>query len=279
MKKTISLLLIIVCLFSFASCGKNEITDTPSVGLQDGSLPLTVTVTFPEGFTLVQIAERLQENNVCTAADFIELTNDRGYLKALTYSFLGGIDNPKKRPFILEGYIFPDTYEFYTGEGAEAALKRFLDNTETKLTDAYKTRAAELGYSMDEILTLASIIQEEAGEIQHMADVSSVLHNRLNNEAYGILQCDVTINYINDAVKDSPYINKRVSSVSKNYNTYKCYGLPLGPITNPGLHAIEAALYPADTNYYFFVTDALWNYYYAETYEEHQANCEIAGIY
>ena len=180
---------------------------------------------------------------------------------------------------MLEGYIFPDTYEFYTNEGAEAALTRFLDNTEHKLTEEYKAQAEATGYTMDQILAIASIIQEEASEAQHMPNVSSVLHNRLEDEYFGMLQCDVTINYINDCVIDSPYISVDVEEVSENYNTYKCYGLPLGPICNPGIQAIEAALYPPETDYYFFVTDADWNYYYAETYEEHEVNCEIAGIY
>lgn len=278
MKKLIVAILIILCLFSLASCGKDEeemTTTDPSAT----ALPLTVVVTFPEGYTVKQIAELLEQNHVCTAQDFISLTNNASYLRSLDYTFLKQIPNYAKRPFILEGYIFPDTYEFYTNEGAEAALTRFLDNTEQKLTAEYKAQAEATGYTMDEILALASIIQEEAGDPQHMPDVSSVLHNRLENENFGILQCDVTINYINDCVKDSPYIKADVDEASENYNTYKCYGLPLGPICNPGTHAIEAALYPPKTNYYFFVTDENWNYYYAETFEEHEVNCEIAGVY
>lgn len=278
MKKLIPVILIILCLFSFASCGKDEEEMTTTDPLAT-ALPLTVVVTFPEGYTVKQIAELLEQNHVCTAQDFISLTNDASYLRSLDYTFLKQIPNYAKRPFMLEGYIFPDTYEFYTNEGAEAALTRFLDNTEQKLTAEYKAQAEATGYTMDEILALASIIQEEAGDPQHMPDVSSVLHNRLENENFGILQCDVTINYINDCVKDSPYIKADVDEASENYNTYKCYGLPLGPICNPGTHAIEAALYPPKTNYYFFVTDENWNYYYAETFEEHEVNCEIAGIY
>ncbi len=278
MKKLIAVILIILCLFFLASCGKAEEPVTTTNPLES-TLPLTAVVTFPEGYTVKQIAELLEENNVCTAQEFIDLANNSSYLKGLEYSFLKQIPNYKERPFMLEGYIFPDTYEFYTNEGAQAALTRFLDNTEEKLTAEYKAQAEATGYTMDEILAIASIIQEEAGDPQHMPNVSSVLHNRLEDEAFGILQCDVTINYINDCVKDSPYIKADVDKVSENYNTYKCYGLPLGPICNPGTHAIEAALYPPKTNYYFFVTDEDWNYYYAETFEEHEVNCEIAGIY
>lgn len=279
MKKLLCTFLIIVCLFSFASCKKDEEVTTTASASEGTTLPLTVTVTFPEGYTVVQIAELLQQNNVCSAEEFIDLTNNASYLKNLGYSFIGGITDYKKRPFILEGYIFPDTYEFYTNEGAEAALKRFLDNTESKLTAEYKIQAELTGYTIDEIMTIASIIQEEASEHQHMPNVSSVLHNRLESYDYGMLQCDVTINYINNYVSNSPYISVSADAVSENYNTYECYGLPAGPITNPGVHAIEAALYPPETNYFFFVTDDDWNYYYAETYEEHQINCENAGLY
>lgn len=279
MRKIICILLAVLCLFSFSSCNKPEEVTTTDPALQESTLPLTVTVTFPEGYTVVQIAELLKQNNVCDAAEFIRISNDFSYLKSLGYSFIEGIDEYAKRPFILEGYIFPDTYEFYTNEGAEEALKRFLDNTEAKLTDEYKAQALMNGYSMDEIITIASIIQEEASEHEYMPGVSSVLHNRLKSDDFWSLQCDVTINYINDYVKDSPFINAKVSEVSESYNTYECYGLPVGPICNPGVHAIEAALSPPETNYFFFVTDADWNYYYAETYEEHQVNCEKAGLY
>lgn len=274
MKKLICGLLIIVCLFSFASCGKEDENTH-----QNGELPLTVTVTFPEGYTVKEIAELLQENHVCDAAEFISLSNNARYLKGLDYSFLNQIPGYKKRPFILEGYLFPDTYEFYTNEGAEAALSRFLDNTEAKLSLEYKLKAELMGYTIDEILALASIIQEEASEQEHMPGVSSVLHNRLEKHDYDRLECDVTVNYIKNNVKDSPYIRVDIDEVYGNYDTYECYGLPLGPICNPGVNAIEAALYPPETNYFFFVTDADWNYYYAETYEEHQINCKKAGVH
>ena len=283
MKKLISVLLILVCLLSLASCKNNDGEDVTEATqpdyIEETTEDPTVTVTFPEGWTVKEIAEELERNGVCGAKEFIDLTNNTSYLKTLTYSFFSDIKNASKRPFILEGYIFPDTYEFYKEEGAEAALTRFLDNTEEKLTDEYKTRAAATGYTMDEIITIASIIQEEASEYQHMPGVSSVLHNRLEDEDYGMLQCDVTIHYIDENVRNSPYITDDPDVVTEYYDTYECYGLPTGPICNPGAQAIEAALTPLVTNYFYFVTDDDWNYYYAETYEEHQENCENVGLY
>lgn len=288
MKRFLVVSLVLVCLFLFVSCKKEETITMPPLTVSSTTETtatttttesLTVSVTFPEGYTVVQIAELLQENGVCSATDFITLANNYDYVKSLGYTFIDGIDEKEKRPYLLEGYVFPDTYEFYRGETAEIALSRFLDNTEQKLTAEYKEKAKASGYTMDEIIAIASIIQEEASEHKHMPNVSSVLHNRLESVDYGRLECDVTINYINDCVKDSPYIKADVDAVAENYNTYKCAGVPVGPICNPGTHAIEAALAPAETNYFFFVTDEEWNYYYSETYEEHVEKCEAVGIY
>lgn len=240
--------------------------------------PLTVTVTFPEGMTLVQIAEKLEESKVCDASEFIALTNNYEYIQTLGYTFTEGITNPEDRAFYLEGYIFPDTYEFYKSESAERALKRFLDNTDKKLTAEYRQRAEESGFTLDEIITLASVVQEESFTHDSVKNVSSVLHNRLKSSSFPRLQCDVTIHYINEYVAESPYLTGDKSVFAEEYNTYKCEGLPAGPITNPGLASIEAALYPAETDYYYFVTDSDWNYYHASTYAQHKANCNKVGL-
>lgn len=281
MKRIISLSLILLCLFSLASCKKDEPGSTtfPSSTTEATTTEsLTVTVTFPEGYTLAQTADLLEKNKVCSAAEFITLTNDTDFISTLGYSFTAGITEAKDRPFVLEGYIFPDTYEFYRYEGAEAALKRFLDNTTLKLTDEYLKKAKETGYTVDEILTLASIIQAEASEHKYMKDVSSVLHNRLN-DPYGKLECDVAIHYIKNTVETSPYITFDKDTVYGGYDIYDHQGLPRGPICNPGTHAIEAALSPNDTDYFFFVTDEQWNYYFNETWEAHDRKCRELGIY
>lgn len=277
MKKITALVLALITLFMLTGCqNQKQEKETTTTAVTTTEDP-TVRVTFPEGYTAKQIAEKLEENGVCSAKDFMALVQGQ-YHAALSYGFIPGIENAENKAFVLEGYIFPDTYDFYKGESAEAALARFLKNTDAKLTQEYSLRAAELGYTMDEIITLASIIQEEAGNPEEMPLVSSVLHNRIESPDYGKLQCDVTINYVNDCIKDSPYLTGDTEKYSELYNTYKCDGLPVGAICNPGIDAIEAALYPADTNYYFFVTDSDWNYYYAETYAEHQQNCRNVGL-
>lgn len=276
MKKIIYTLFLFLVLFTLCACSSDgEIIDIDET--DDTTKSLTVTVTFPEGLTLVQIAQKLQENEVCDAARFIEISNDYSYISSLGYSFISDIEDYNERAYILEGYVFPDTYEFYRGESEEKALSRFLNNTQRKLTAEYKERAKELGYTLDEIITLASIVQEESYTDESVKNVASVLHNRLKSPSFPKLQCDVTIHYVNDYITDSPYIASDEDFPEK-YNTYKCEGLPIGAICNPGLEAIEAALYPAETDYYYFVTDSDWNYYYAETYAQHKKNCSAVGL-
>ena len=279
-KKIILIITLILALAILAtSIGKVDIPFVTTKPAETAPTePLTVTVTLPEGFTVVQMAEKLEENKVCSASEFIALTNNYEYIQTLGYSFTELITNPEERAFYLEGYIFPDTYEFYKGESPERALRRFLDNTERKLTAEYRQRAEELGYTLDEIITLASIVQEESFTNASVKNVASVLHNRLASPSFPKLQCDVTIHYINDYVLNSKHLTGDTDIYTNLYNTYKCSGLPAGPITNPGLASIQAALYPAETDYYYFVTDSEWNYYYAETYSQHKANCNKVGL-
>lgn len=277
-KKIFYLITLLSALVILTACGKTEPQVTTNPADTTTTESLTVTVTFPEGFTLVQIAKRLEESDVCSATQFIELANNIVYIQSLGYSFTKLIENPEERAFFLEGYVFPDTYEFYRGESAERALKRFLDNTEKKLTAEYRQRAEELGYTLDEIIILASIVQEESYTNDSVKNVASVLHNRLKSSSFPKLQCDVTIHYVNDYITKSPYLKGDTSVFAERYNTYKCSDLPVGPITNPGLAAIEAALYPAETDYYYFVTDKQWNYYYSSTYAQHVAKCKELGL-
>lgn len=260
--KKISAFVLAALLLFLCACGKKPQAPTTQAA------PNTVTVTFPEGKTVYGIAQLLEQNGVCAAEDFVEAVNHSDSAFALP---LQG----RTRAFLLEGYVFPDTYEFYKNESAQSALNRFLNNTERKWTDAYKARAAELGYTMDEILTLASIIQAEAGVHSEMKTVSSVLHNRLDGGI--MLQCDATYHYLErnvmaylcpDEWDDSVY-----ETYAPLYYTYRFAGLPEGPICNPGIAAIEAALYPADTDYLFFVTDKQGAFHYSETFAQHEKVC------
>ncbi len=226
----------------------------------------TVSVTFPEGYTIAQIINRLEDYEI--------ITDDKKFISAANYdynyAFLDGDDDSV--PLALEGYLFPDTYDMFIGESTSSIVKRFLDNFEEKWSDKYEKRAEELGFTTNEILTIASIIQKEAAGSAQMKEISSVIHNRLEKSMnYPTLQCDSTELYVTNHLSDllgeskaSPYLSE--------YDTYMCMGLPKGPICNPGLEAIEAALYPADTDYLYFCHDKSGNVYYAVTDYEHQIN-------
>ena len=268
--KTKIVAVILVCVTLISLCGCKP---TPHNSPDETTASNTVTVMFPEGSTVSQIALLLEENGVCSASDFMAEADNPMNLEGFSFE----IPNPDERSFLLEGYLFPDTYEFYKNESASSAIKRFLKNTELKLTEEIRTECDKLGFTLDEILALASIIQEEAGNPAEMGKVSSVLHNRLQSEKYPRLQCDVATFYLRDYVK--PYVDEaRYEELMALYNTYNCDGLPAGPITNSGIDAVKAALFPEKTDWYYFVTDSDGIYYYAETWSEHLENCETAGL-
>lgn len=233
----------------------------------------TVRLIFPEGYTIEQIFAKLEEFEVCSADSLRATAREMDFSE--DFPFLASIENPTERYYYLEGYLYPDTYEFYVGENATSVISRFLRNFESHWTDEYAARAAELGMSMDEIINLASIIEKEAYGEDQMYQISSVLHNRLQDTsgAFAYLQCDSTSTYISGIPEDVLSGNDRVN-FTKLYDTYQTTGLPAGPICSPGDDAIQAALYPADTDYYYFRHDVNRKIYLARTEQEHNRNGE-----
>lgn len=231
----------------------------------------TVTLTFPEGYTVVQIAEKLEKNEVCSSAAFYATLRDVDFSKE--YSFISSLDNKADRFQVLEGYLYPDTYEFYIGENASNVVRKFLDNFKEKWTDKYDSRAKKINMSVDDVITLASLIEKEAYGSEQMPLVSSVFHNRLSKPGvYPTLQSNATSDYVNEYISKKVTDSLALTIYMNNYSTYKCEGLPVGAICNPGDDAINAALYPADTNYYYFLHDNNKKIYMASTDEEHRAN-------
>lgn len=237
----------------------------------------TITLTFPEGYTIDQIAEKLESNKVCTASSFIKTMQSVDF--SSEYAFLKNQADKDLRFRTLEGYIYPDTYEFYVGENASSVVRRFLDNFKSKWTADYQKQAEKLGMSVDEVITLASIIQAEAANSGQMKDISSVLHNRLDKPGtFPRLECDSTEKYLIETIKatltSSTTDTQKYIAYRDLYDTYStdCKGLPVGAICNPGGSAIAAALYPTDTEYNYFRHDAKGNVYYAVTFSEHNQN-------
>lgn len=231
----------------------------------------TVRLTFPEGYNVDQIIQKLEKYEVCTSALFKQTMKDVDF--STEYDFLASLKDKDQRYHYLEGYLYPDTYDFYVGENPASVIRKFLDNFNEKWTEEYQEKADKLNMSMDEVITLASIIQKEAYGAEQMPDVSSVIHNRLNYSAlFPTLKCDCTLYYIKN------YINKNVedqslqNALNNRYNTNDCIGLPIGAICNPGNDAISAALNPTDTKYYFFAHDNNNKIYLAENESEHNKN-------
>lgn len=231
----------------------------------------TVTLTFPEGYTVSQIAEKLEKYEVCSQTAFFATVRDVDF--STEYTFIAQMDNKDKRYQVLEGYLYPDTYEFYIGENASSVIRKFLDNFKNKWTDEYQAQADKLGMSVDDVITLASIIEKEAYGADQMPLVSSVFHNRLNKSGiYPTLGSDATKEYVSEYISKSVTNSSELSVYQKNYDTYKCEGLPVGAICNPGNDAINAALYPASTGYYYFLHDNDKKIYLAATDAEHNQN-------
>lgn len=232
----------------------------------------TQKLTFPEGWTVDQIIERLEKYGICDRKAFYQNMQTVDFNE---YSFIKSLPETGQRYRRLEGYLYPDTYEFYVEENESQAIRRFLDNFDEKFTSKYEARARELGMSVDDIVTIASIIQKEAANQEQMATISSVLHNRLEIKMQ--LQCDSTGNYVEKYIK--PNVSEgEYWTYRDSYNTSRCAALPSGPICNPGGDALEAALYPDDTNLLYFCHDKNGRLYTARTYEQHLVNWNKANL-
>ena len=219
----------------------------------------TTKVTFPEGFTEDQIFTLLEQSFVCRKADLYEAVETYDF----DYDFLK--DVPLGDRNRLEGYLFPDTYEFYQGESAVTAISRFLDNTERKLSEDILNGAANLNLSVHQMLTVASMIEKEAagaeGERENMA---SVIYNRLN--AGWPLQIDSTVNYALGT--NTLDLTSEQLQTDDPYNTYVYEGLPPGPICCPGLAAIQAAVAPNSTGYWFWYSVDGETYFFTSAEEQ-----------
>ncbi len=221
-----------------------------------GSARVTIDVMIPEGYNCAQIFALLEEKGVCSASA-LEKYAAEGELE--NYWFLTGIERGHK--YCLEGYLFPDTYEFYIGDEAGRVIQKLLNGFEYRFTDrmidkmmALKTKSG-LDISMHDVITMASIIEKEKASDLEGYTISSVFYNRLRNSgSFPYLQSDATIKYDTDYRSKGQLVTDAQINASP-YNTYTHKGLPAGPIANPGLSSLDAALDPEDTSYFFFIYD------------------------
>lgn len=234
-----------------------------------------VRLTIPEGYTIDEIIDLFLENGIggtredwVAAVNDLELYSDFAFVQAL----IGNTSS--NRIYALEGYLFPDTYDFYTDAKASQIVYKLLNRFNNIFKDEFYTRAAELGYTVDEIVILASMIEKETRLYYEFELVSSVFHNRLRNSAaYPCLESDATIMYAiqHDSGARKEQLTHDDLSYDSPYNTYTNQGLPPGPIANPSYQAITCALYPEESTYYYFVTGKTGETVFSSTYAQHQA--------
>lgn len=230
-----------------------------------------ISITIPEGYTIDKIFERLEKNNICTASALYKTIDEVDF--SAEYKFIPSTSAKKDTYHILEGYFFPATYEFEQGADPATVVRAFLNAFQSHWTDEYAKRADELGMSVDDIINLASIIEKEGANAKQFAQISSVLHNRLNRSGlYPLLECNSTKDYVTNTISARVTSKSELNQYIINYNTYEHEGLPVGAICNPGEAAIEAALYPENSQYYYFRHDKKNKIYLAKTLEEHDAN-------
>lgn len=232
----------------------------------------TVRVTIPEGYTVAQTIALLAKNGVNTEAALTEAAQTAGF----DYPF---IDNESGDISRLEGYLFPDTYEFYVNENPVNALNRLIKNFNSKIDDELLAAREAKGYTLQQIITVASLIERETDGSDH-GRIASVIYNRLTgpgNKAgtNGLLQVDASLLYGLPGHEGT--ITQEDLQTDTPYNLYLHPGLPPTPIANPGLASIEAALAPEETGYYYYALGKDGKHHFSETYNEHVNFINSAG--
>ena len=270
---------------------------TPGTGYDDLIAALstyakaeTVRVTIPEGTTAIAIAQKMEAAGLCSAEDFLKEANEGDFSEYTFWQYVPDDADAPDRFMKCEGYLFPETYEFLKDDTVHNYVATFYAQFDAQITDEMYAELKKQDMTLPELITLASFVQEEAGNSQD-SNVAQVFRNRLaEGSPYPRLQSNTSSHIQSDA--DNNYLWNWVApyyggwdNIPENivaaYDTYSCKGLPAGPISNPGLAAIQAALVPQCDeevrDCYFFVTDLSGHYYYAKTYAEHQANCRKAA--
>jgi len=214
---------------------------------------ITHAVTIPEGFTKVQIGDLLEQKGIIKKQEFLGLTDNREIVESY------GLSGPS-----LEGYLYPDTYQFGRGISAKMTVNTMVKRFE-EIAAPLKERIEEVGMSLEEVTTLASIVEKETGQGKERPLIAAVFLNRLKKRMR--LASDPTVIY---GITDfNGNLTRKDLEEKTPYNTYVNYGLPPGPIANPGLESIKAVLYPADTDYLYFVSRNDGSHQFSKTLAEH----------
>jgi UPF0755 protein len=212
-------------------------------------------ITIPEGYNLNQIAFLLEEKSIIKGSEFLKTANDSTFTKQL------GINAEN-----FEGYLFPETYYFAKGISPQKIISTMVNRFHIKFNPLWEKRPSDLAFSIHEITTLASIIEKETSIAEERPLVSSVFHNRLSKNMR--LQSDPTVIYGVENFDGN--ITRKHLTTSTPYNTYTIGGLPPGPIANPGKASLEAALFPVESSYLFFVSKKDNTHFFSTNYDDHK---------
>jgi UPF0755 protein len=229
----------------------------------------TIRIMIPEGFTFEQLMGVFEKEEMIEPDEFKEVCENGEF----DYKFIDLIPENEERAYRLEGYLFPDTYIFDKKAEEKDIMIKMLDNFNVKFKPEYYERAETLGMTVDEVVTLASIIEKEAARGDERYTISSVFHNRLNSKDISLnrLESCATIQYI--FLETEGKVREKIltedTKIDHSYNTYMHAGLPPGPICCPGEESIKAALYPENTDYLYFVAKGDGSHEFSENFNDH----------
>ncbi len=235
----------------------------------------TKDIMIPEGKTLIETVAILSAQGYIDEGKFLRIAER----ETEVFNFLKDVKATDSRKYPLEGYLYPDTYRMDEGWTEQDLVDRMLNEFHRVFKQEYYERAEELGMTIDEVITLASLIEMEAVHPADYKKISSVFHNRLNSDIK-LLQCDATIQYarIYEGLGRTSAVLFKDLEIEHPYNTYKYPGLPPGPICSPRIDCIEAALYPEKTNYFYFFATPEGENIYNETLEGHNRDQQKYGV-
>lgn len=227
-------------------------------------------LTIPEGFSIDQIAERCEEQGICSKSEFIKAVKS---VTSTDFGYLAEVPSGADVRYRLEGFLFPATYDIYEDTTAETLVREMLRAFKSRYTDSMAERAEELGLTNYEVIILASMLERECKVPKERAYIAGVYYNRLDDEM--LLQVDPTVLYpLTNGMYNKSVVTYDDLELDSPYNTYKYEGLPVGPICNPGYACIDAVLHPKDTDYYYYrlIDEEKGNHRFSRSFEEHENN-------
>lgn len=233
----------------------------------------TVSVTVFEGSSIVRISKIVEAAGFCTAQEFIDTVENTDWSQFKFYQY---VEDDVNKPFKMEGFLYPETYDFYPEATAYEIAEKMLSHFDNLITDEMYAQMEQQGFTLQDVVTIASYVEEEAGDPINQPDVAAVFLNRLKpGSPFPKMESDVSYYYMREQIEPYLGVGRDQSPVEMQQavNTYLCEGIPVTPVSSPSITAIKAVLNPTpDSPYYFFLTDLTGKYYYAETWEGHTKN-------